>query len=106
MGMNLAASIPDGATVLLDTNPVVYLLENHALAEKFWPIFEDIDAGRIQALITPITLAEVLVGPLKAGKETLAERYRHALTENAGWTVRDIDSEIAMLAARLRVKHK
>jgi predicted nucleic acid-binding protein len=106
MGVNLATQIPDGVTVLVDTNPIIYVLEGNPLAERFRPVFADIDAGRIRALITPITIAEVVSGPLKSGREALAERYRRALTNNAGWTVRNIDAELAVLAARLRLRHK
>jgi predicted nucleic acid-binding protein len=57
-------------------------------------------------MITPITLAGVMPGPLKAGNEALAERYRRALTSNPGWTLREIDADIAVLAARLRIQHR
>lgn len=106
MVVNLAKRIPDGATVLVDTNPLVYLFEGHKLAARFESIFADIDGGRIQALITPITLAEVLGGPLRAGKEALATRYRQALTASFGWSLRELDADIAVLAARLRMIHR
>jgi predicted nucleic acid-binding protein len=69
MGVNLASGIPDGATVLIDTSPIIYLLEGHPLSKPFEAIFAAVDAGRIQALVTPITLAEIVSGPLKAGKD-------------------------------------
>ena len=62
----------------------------------------DIIAGET---VTDVTIAEVVTGPLKAGKDALAERYRRALTQNPGWTLRSIDADIAVLAARLRVRH-
>lgn len=98
--MSLAEHIPDGARVLMDTNPIVYWFEGSALAEPFEPIFADIQAGRIAALVTPITLAEVVSGPLRAGKEALAERYREAMTNNHGFSVCDTTADIAMIAAR------
>ena len=58
--MNLAERIHDHATVLVDTNPIVYVLEGHPLAASFEGVFADIEAGRIAALITPVTLAEVV----------------------------------------------
>jgi predicted nucleic acid-binding protein len=105
MAMSLALRIPDNATVLFDTNPIIYLLEGHPLATRFEPIFADVEAGRIQALVTPITLAEVVSGPLRAGKEALAQRYRNTLTNGPGWTLRPLDADIAVLAARLRLRH-
>lgn len=104
--MNLATRIPDGATVLLDTNPIIYVLEGRPLASRFEPIFADVLAGRISALVTPVTLAEVVSGPLRAGKEALAQSYRHALTASRGWRLCPLDSDIAMVVARLRLRHR
>lgn len=105
MGVSLGDQVPDGATVLIDTNPIIYLLEGNPIGARFRTLFEAVDSGRIRALVTPITVAEVVSGPLKAGKEALAERYRRALTQNPGWSIRDIDTDIAVLAARLRLRH-
>ncbi len=104
--MTLAGSIPDGASVLIDTNPLIYHLEGSPLAARFAALFQDIDQGRVSAVVTPITLAEVVTGPLKAGKEALAQRYRQLLTANQGWTLAPIDGDLAMLAARLRLKYR
>jgi predicted nucleic acid-binding protein len=106
VGVKLARLIPDGATVLLDTNPIIYMFEGHRLSERFKQIFVDIDRGRIRALTTPITLAEVMTGPMKSGDEALAERYRQALTASPGWTLRAIDADIALVAARLRIARR
>jgi predicted nucleic acid-binding protein len=105
MAVTLAAQVPDGATVLIDTNPIIYILEGNPLGAPFRSIFEAVDSGRIRALVTPITVAEVVSGPLKAGKEALVERYRRTITQNPGWDIRDIDADIAVLAARLRLRH-
>lgn len=92
--------------MLVDTCPLIYLFEGHPLAARFEPLFADVDAGRIQAMITPITLAEVMTGPLKAGNEAVAERYLRALVANPSWTLRQIDADIAVLAARLRAQRR
>jgi len=104
--MNLAGMVPDGATVLVDSNPIIYFLEGSALADRFEQLFADVDAGRIHAVVTPITLAEVVSGPLRAGDDALVERYRQTITAGSGWTLRDIDGDIAVLAARLRLRHR
>jgi predicted nucleic acid-binding protein len=106
MAMSLASGIPDNAAVLFDTNPIVYVLEGHPLASRFEPLFADVEAGRIRGIVTPITLAEVASGPLRAGKEALVQRYRHALTTAPGWNLRPIDGDIAILAARFRLRHR
>jgi hypothetical protein len=81
--VTLAASVPDGATLLVDSAPIIYVLEGSPLSAPFESVFADIDAGRIQGLITPITLAEVVSGPLAVGRDDLAERYRHAISVGA-----------------------
>ena len=43
-------------------------------------------------------IAEIVSGPLKAGKDALTERYRATLTSPPGWTLCSIDGELAMLA--------
>jgi predicted nucleic acid-binding protein len=63
MGMSIAESIPDGATVLIDTNPLIYWYEGSELAAPFE------SAGN-------------------------------------GFSVRDTNADIAMLAARLRLRHR
>ncbi len=105
MALTLNGQVPDGATVLVDTNPIIYLLEGSSLAAPFRSLFESIESGRIQALVTPITVAEVVSGPSQAGKEALVERYRRAITQAPGWSIRNIDAGVAVLAARLRLRH-
>jgi predicted nucleic acid-binding protein len=103
--MTLAAQVPDGSTVLIDTNPIIYILEGNPLGAPFRSIFQAVDNGRIRAMVTPITVAEVVSGPLRVGREALVERYRRTITQNPGWDIRDIDADIAVLAARLRLRH-
>jgi predicted nucleic acid-binding protein len=105
MAVSLGDEVPDGATVLIDTNPIIYLLEGNPLGAVFRSLFEAVDAGRIQALVTPITVAEVVSGPMKARREALVERYRRTITQNQGWRLRAIDADIAVLAARMRLRH-
>jgi predicted nucleic acid-binding protein len=106
VGVTLADAIPDGAAVLVDTAPIIYTLEANPLAARFESVFEAIDAGRIFAIVTPVTLAEVVAGPLRAGRDDLAERYRRAITTTPAWSMHDVDAELAMLAARMRLRHR
>ena len=104
---DLLADIPPGAVLTIDTAPVIYYLEDHPVyAERFAPVFDAITAGRIQAVVSSVTLAEVLSGPLTAGKEVLAAQYREVLCRSPGWQMHPVDEEIAVTAARVRVRHK
>lgn len=99
-------ALPIGATVVVDTAPVIYLLEdNSRYLPRFLPLFRAAERRELRILLTPITIAEVLAGPIKARKEALASRYEHALREGLGWRVADLTADIAAQAARLRIRY-
>lgn len=94
------ATLPAGSLLLVDAAPIIYTLEAHErFAERFAPLFERHAEGELVLAVTTVTIAEVLTGPLRAGEEALARRYRVALE---AWQVVDLTSEIAESAARLR----
>ena len=71
--------LPEQALLLIDSAPIIYFLENHPkLAPYFEPLFEAHGTGRLRFAVTTITIAEVLIGPLRAGDEPVARRYRAA----------------------------
>lgn len=96
----ILSALPHGGLVLVDTAPIVYVLEAHPrLASRFQPLFELQAAGDIQFAVTTTTIAEVLTGPLAAGEEALAKRYR-AVMES--WQVINLTADLAESAARFR----
>ncbi len=96
----LELDLPEEALLLLDTAPIIYVLEGHPkLGRRFQPLFEAHDAGRLRFAVTTVTVAEVLTGPLQSGDEALARRYR-AILES--WRIVPLDLDIAESAARLR----
>jgi predicted nucleic acid-binding protein len=97
-----ASEIAEGALLLVDSAPIIFTLEaNTRFAERYAPLFQRHARGEILLAVTTVTIAEVLTGPLKAGEEALARRYR-ALLE--AWQVVDFTAEIAESAARMREK--
>jgi len=99
-----ATLLPEGALVLLDSAPIIYILEAHPkLAARYRSLFARHDAGELTFAVTTVTLAEVLAGPLGRGEEALGKRYRSVLTS---WQVVDLTAEIAESAARLRTPLK
>jgi predicted nucleic acid-binding protein len=96
-----ASRLPAAALLLVDSAPIIYVLEQHpTLRQRFRPLFERHAAGEVAFAVTTMTIAEVLSGPLRAGDEALAKRYRATLES---WTVVHLDTDIAESAARLRV---
>jgi predicted nucleic acid-binding protein len=100
MGPLKFADLAPRALVLVDTPPIIYVLEAHAtLGPRFAPIFAAHAADRLRFAVTTITIAEVLTGPLRTGDEALVRRYRAVLES---WQTVVLDAAIAESAARLR----
>ena len=94
------ADMPDQALLLLDSAPIIYLLEAHPkYGPRFEPLFAAHAAGRLRFAVTTVTIVEVLTGPLQAANEALARRYR-AILES--WQPIELNVNIAENAARLR----
>ncbi len=88
---------------MVDTAPWIYLLQDHPdFAPRFAGLFEAAEAGTLRLALTPITLAEVLSGPHKAGQTALAARYEQALAQFE-WV--NLSPAIANLAAQLRARY-
>lgn len=96
--------LPENALLLVDSAPIIYVLESHPeFAPAFRPVFEAHEKGLVRFAVTTVTLAEVLTGPLSKGDEVLVEKYRATLRS---WFVVDLDAETAESAARLRAALK
>src|SRR5204862_7006039 len=69
------ADLPEAALLLVDSPPIIYILEDHPeFGPRFAPLFAAHAAGQLRFAVTTITVAEVLVGPLRAGDDALAQR--------------------------------
>ena len=92
--------LPFRAVVLVDSAPIIYVLEGHPkLSPRFMPIFAAHDTGRLHFAVTTITVTEVLTGPLLEDNLSLADQYRSLFTS---WKPVPLDLNIAESAARLR----
>lgn len=92
--------LPAGALVLVDSAPIIYFLEGHPkFGPRFRPLFERQAEGLVAFAVATTTIAEVLTGPMRAGNEALAARYRAAMES---WQVIDLTADIAASAARFR----
>jgi len=90
--------LPEGPLLLVDSAPIIYLLEAHpTFMPRFQPLFDAHAAGTLRFAVTTLTIAEVLTGPLTQGDEALARRYRSILES---WEPIAPDSGIAESAAR------
>jgi predicted nucleic acid-binding protein len=100
MGSLGIEDLPEQALLLIDSAPIIYFIESHPrFGPRFEPLFAAQAVGRVRFAVTTITVAEVLTGPLQAGDEALARRYRATLES---WQPVDLTVDIAEMAARLR----
>ncbi|PIW06506.1 MAG: PIN domain-containing protein [Comamonadaceae bacterium CG17_big_fil_post_rev_8_21_14_2_50_60_13] len=100
----LWAGLPQGALVMVDTAPFIYVLESHPqFADQFLGLFESAAKGDLTIALSTITLAEVLTGPYKAGQTALAKRYEKSLSL---YNVIAVSAPIAALAAQLRAQYR
>jgi predicted nucleic acid-binding protein len=96
-------SLDEGALVLVDAAPIIYVLEGHdKFAARFAPLFARHAAEELHLAVSSVTLSEVLAGPLAAGEEAIAKRYRTMLES---WGVVDPSPDIAEQAARARARY-
>lgn len=102
--MGLIEAVGPGP-VGLDTCVFIYLFEaDHRYVEVLRPAFEAIDAGRVEAATSLLTLLEVLVVPLRAGDVDLASRYESILSRSRVRLV-ELDRPVVLGAAQLRARH-
>jgi len=95
-----------GSRICIDTAPFIYFIEKDPkYLSILRPIFAEIDAGKIDALTSTITLLEVLVLPFKTKNESLAEKYREILLYAEGLTTFEIFHEVSELSSKLRAKY-
>lgn len=91
---------------VLDTNILIYLFEDHpdfgSVAEF---VLDQIACGAFRGLITPVTLAELLVKPLQNQRTDIADRYRRAVRHMRGVDLVSMDPETGMLAGALRAQY-
>ena len=104
--VKLPAGLAGRHGVVLDTMVLVYFFEAHP---EFGPrckaVIEAVESRLFEAAVTPVTLAEVIVKPLKENRASLADVYRQALQNMTGISLVSITHETGYLAGTLRAKY-
>jgi len=99
-------SLIEGKLVAFDSAPLIYYLEEHprytALSDE---LFDAIRESRALGLTSVLTLLEVLVLPLRAGRSSLASDYRAILGQTKGISLFPIDRAVCERAAQIRADH-
>ncbi|MCO5207135.1 MAG: PIN domain-containing protein [Anaerolineae bacterium] len=91
----------------IDTAPFIYFIERndnfHTIVQ---PVFAALDAGTLQAVTSTITLAEVLVQPLRNNRPKLAQRYREILQDSVGLSLINVTPDVAERTAQFRAAYQ
>ena len=102
----LASFLKRHAVVAADTMVFIYHLQEHPrYVEATQRILESWERGSPRGVTSVISLAEVLVKPLRDGNEAAAAEYLRLLTSFPNLELIELDRQIAEAAARLRAAH-
>ncbi|HUW40656.1 MAG TPA: type II toxin-antitoxin system VapC family toxin [Rectinemataceae bacterium] len=98
-----AFSPPPGASILLDSSPLIYLVEGSPLRRRAVERFLAYAADRgLRLVASTLIWTELLHKPLASGETALADRYRSLLADSDRLALAPVDVAIAEEAARLR----
>ncbi len=97
-----------GQRIYLDSNALIYAVETAAATQPaaVHPLFQAVSSREVQAFVSPIVRAEVLVQPLRSGNDRLVEIYRTMLARSGPIAIIPVDDAVADLSAELRAKHR
>jgi predicted nucleic acid-binding protein len=84
----------------LDANAVIRFVESEDDGLLF--LFEQAASGFLQLVTSELTLAEVLVGPLKDGDTGLAKLYEEFLISDDALEIRPVDRSVLRRSAEIR----
>lgn len=107
MGLDELQERLRGFTIVgLDAVTFIYHFEdNETYAPLTQLVFEEVEAGRVQAVVSVLTVAEILTGAKRGGNEMLLFQYRHVFASFPNLTVVPIDMMVAERASDLRVAY-
>jgi predicted nucleic acid-binding protein len=100
----LEAAIPAGETILLDTSAILAYLSGSERASAIAAVLIDelVGTGRNPAIVSAITVCEVLVRPYRAGSPSAVRLVEDFLAHFPNLRVDPVTVEIARLGARIR----
>lgn len=96
-------SLHQGAAIAFDGSALVaFLCDAKGTGLFLEPLLRGIGQGSWRGVISSLSLAEVLQGPIRQGNEALAQRYAAAFSDPHTWTVLPADAPLVQAAVRLQ----
>ncbi len=101
----LLKEIARNKRLLLDTSIIIYFLQGISPYNTVLnPLFRLFEERRLQAVISVITEAELLVGPLKKNDQEALAKVKLLLNEFPGLEVIPVSRQIGEMAASIRAE--
>ncbi len=101
-GKRLKKDLAEHEIVGLDTGVFINHFEGGEYSELTTIVLERVQDGGCKGVVSTVSLAEVLVRPLRMGHESLADLYRVVFHEMPNLQTVPVDQEVASRAATLR----
>ncbi len=95
-------TIAAGSRVYLDANAFIYAFEVPAAFPQVVALFRRLGRGEVSAVTSVLTLAELLVIPLRRGDAVLEAGYRRRIVSGPALTVLDVGRDVLVRAASIR----
>lgn len=93
--------------IYLDANVFISAYENRgAHSDHAWWILDAVEGGEFSAVTSELTLAEVLVGPIRDGDEVLAKDYNEVIAPGDALSIVPVDRKTLIEAANLRAMRR
>ncbi|MDX7949770.1 PIN domain-containing protein [Lichenihabitans sp. Uapishka_5] len=91
------------STIYLDTNVFIAAFETTGtLSEAAWDILHAVTSGDLHASTSELTLAELLVKPLRLGSDLMVELYTGLITTGGSLSVLPVDRAVLVRSAQIR----
>jgi predicted nucleic acid-binding protein len=101
-----SVTIPDGASVYLDANILIYSLEDiEGLGARLVPLMGRIDRREVEAFTSELSLAEALVQPIAENNAATRAGYEKMFAPTSPLRASPIDRGVLVSAATLRVRY-
>jgi len=102
---SLTDAIPDGAHVAFDTNALIYWIErNPTYLSVVEPVFDKVIRRQIHGHSSAVSLIEVLVKPIRDGRQDLVVQYRSLIVNSRNFAVHDVTVGVSEQAAAIRAR--
>lgn len=95
-----------GQVIALDTQIFTYVLENHKIfGDSAFQIIERMERGEFTGIFASIGIIELLTGPKKRNRFSLAAEYQRRLVQYPNLIIKNLNEKNIDLASSLRAKY-